>query len=59
MTERTHSTQIAILGSAEPGSVAHDLAGAAGTLIAQCGMTLISGCGSPATPATLNDSNLC
>ena len=48
MTERTHSTQIAILGSAEPGSVAHDLAGAAGTLIAQCGMTLISGCGSPA-----------
>jgi uncharacterized protein (TIGR00725 family) len=38
-----------VLGSAEPGSRAYDLAGDAGTLLAQRGITLVSGCGSPAT----------
>lgn len=38
-----------ILGSAEPGSRAYELAGGAGELLARCGVTLVSGCGSPAT----------
>jgi uncharacterized protein (TIGR00725 family) len=41
--------QVCILGSAEPGSTAYDLAGEAGTLLASHGVTVISGCGSPAT----------
>lgn len=41
--------QVCVLGSAEPGSRAHDLAGEAGTLLARHGITLVSGCGSPAT----------
>lgn len=41
--------QVCVLGSAEPGSAAHDLAAAAGRLLAQLGITLVSGCGSPAT----------
>jgi uncharacterized protein (TIGR00725 family) len=41
--------QICVLGSAEPGSRAFDLAASAGTLIARLGITLVSGCGSPAT----------
>ena len=41
--------QICVLGSAEPGSKAYDLAAAAGELIARLGITLVSGCGSPAT----------
>ncbi len=41
--------QICILGSAEPGSSAYDLAGAAGEAIASLGYTVVSGCGSPAT----------
>ena len=41
--------QICVLGSAEPGSPAYELAGAAGELIARLGLTLVSGCGSPAT----------
>lgn len=41
--------QVCVLGSAEPGSAAYELAGAAGELIAQLGITLVSGCGSPAT----------
>jgi uncharacterized protein (TIGR00725 family) len=41
--------QVSILGSAEPGSPAYNLAAEAGTLLAQSGITLISGCGSPAT----------
>lgn len=41
--------QVCVLGSAEPGSRAYDLAGAAGELIARLGITLVSGCGSPAT----------
>ncbi len=41
--------QVCVLGSAEPGSTAYDLAGEAGTLLARYGITVISGCGSPAT----------
>lgn len=41
--------QICILGSAEPGSKAYELAAEAGELIAESGFTLVSGCGSPAT----------
>jgi uncharacterized protein (TIGR00725 family) len=41
--------QICVLGSAEPGTKAYELAAAAGELIAQLGFTLVSGCGSPAT----------
>lgn len=41
--------QICVLGSAEAGSAAYALAGAAGDLIASLGFTLVSGCGSPAT----------
>jgi len=38
-----------MLGSAEPGSKAYELAGQAGTLLAKLGITVVSGCGSPAT----------
>jgi uncharacterized protein (TIGR00725 family) len=38
-----------VLGSAEPGSRAYELAGQAGELLARLGVTLVSGCGSPAT----------
>ena len=41
--------QICVLGSAEPGSQAFELAGAAGEFLAKRGLTLVSGCGSPAT----------
>lgn len=41
--------QVCILGSAEPGSVAYELAGEAGALLALHGITLVSGCGSAAT----------
>lgn len=41
--------QVCVLGSAEPGSAAYDLAGEAGALLARCGITVVSGCGSPAT----------
>lgn len=41
--------QVCVLGSAEPGSAAYDLAGEAGALLARHGISLISGCGSPAT----------
>ena len=41
--------QVCILGSAEPGSTAYDLAGEAGALLAAHGITVVSGCGSPAT----------
>ena len=41
--------QICVLGSAEPGSRAYELAGDAGELCARLGITLVSGCGSPAT----------
>src|SRR4051812_12363108 len=41
--------QVCVLGSAEPGSHAFDLAAQAGELVARLGITLVSGCGSPAT----------
>jgi uncharacterized protein (TIGR00725 family) len=41
--------QVCILGSAEPGSPAYELAGAAGETLARLGITVVSGCGSPAT----------
>jgi predicted Rossmann-fold nucleotide-binding protein len=41
--------QVCILGSAEPGSAAYELAGNAGALLAHRGITVVSGCGSPAT----------
>ena len=41
--------QVCVLGSAEPGSPAYDLAGQAGALMARLGITVVSGCGSPAT----------
>jgi hypothetical protein len=41
--------QISILGSAEPGSAAYERAGEAGMLLANLGITVVSGCGSPAT----------
>ena len=46
---QTRPPQICVLGSADPGSKAYDLAAQAGELIASLGFTLISGCGSPAT----------
>jgi len=41
--------QVCVLGSAEPGSAAYDLAGDAGAMLARRGITVVSGCGSPAT----------
>lgn len=41
--------QVCVLGSAEPGSAAYALAADAGRLLARLGITLVSGCGSPAT----------
>jgi uncharacterized protein (TIGR00725 family) len=41
--------QVCILGSAEPGSAAYELAGNAGAMLARRGITVVSGCGSPAT----------
>jgi len=49
MKSRTRRPQVAVLGSAEPGSAGFELAGAAGRLMAELGITLVSGCGSPAT----------
>jgi uncharacterized protein (TIGR00725 family) len=41
--------QVSVLGSAEPGSRAFGLAAEAGALLARLGITVVSGCGSPAT----------
>ena len=41
--------QVSVLGSAEPGSDAYKRAGEAGALMASLGITVVSGCGSPAT----------
>jgi uncharacterized protein (TIGR00725 family) len=41
--------QVCVLGSAEPGSAAYELAGVAGALLARHRITVVSGCGSPAT----------
>src|SRR5215469_13423440 len=46
---RPRPRQVSVLGSAEPGSPAFELAGAAGELLARLGITVVSGCGSPAT----------
>src|SRR5262245_44068143 len=46
---RSRARQVCVLGSAEPGSAAYELAGAAGELLARLGITVVSGCGSPAT----------
>lgn len=48
-TTRSRAPQICVLGSAEPGSPAYELAGAAGEFLARRGVTVVSGCGSPAT----------
>lgn len=49
MTPTNRRPQVCVLGSAEPGSRAYELAGEAGELLARLGVTLVSGCGSPAT----------
>src|SRR4051812_8426617 len=41
--------QVCVLGSADVGSAAYELAGAAGETLATLGITVVSGCGSPAT----------
>ena len=45
----SRARQVCVLGSAEPGSAAYEMAGAAGELLAKSGITVVSGCGSPAT----------
>ena len=49
MTHSIRRPQVCVLGSAEPGSPAYELAGDAGELLARLGITVVSGCGSPAT----------
>jgi uncharacterized protein (TIGR00725 family) len=49
MTTSIRRPQVCVLGSAEPGSTAYELAGQAGELLARLGITVVSGCGSPAT----------
>jgi len=49
MTQSIRRPQVCVLGSAEPGSTAYDLAAEAGALMARLGITVVSGCGSPAT----------
>jgi uncharacterized protein (TIGR00725 family) len=49
MTASHRRPQVCVLGSAEPGSKAYEFAGDAGTLLARLGITVVSGCGSPAT----------
>ncbi|MFL6549348.1 MAG: Rossmann fold nucleotide-binding protein [Povalibacter sp.] len=48
-SRRARAPQVCVLGSAEPGSAAYALAGDAGELLARHGITVVSGCGSPAT----------
>ena len=49
MNNSSRRPQVCVLGSAEPGSSAYALAGEAGALLARLGVTVVSGCGSPAT----------
>ena len=49
MTKSFRKPQVCVLGSAEPGSPAYALAGQAGETLARLGVTVVSGCGSPAT----------
>ena len=46
---QSRARQVCVLGSAEPGSRAYELAGDAGEQLARLGITVVSGCGSPAT----------
>jgi len=49
MPLKTRAPQVCILGSAEPGSRAYELAGDAGEFLARRGITVVSGCGAAAT----------
>src|SRR6185369_14586394 len=49
MNTSVRRPQVCVLGSADPGSAAYELAGQAGALLAKLGVTVISGCRSPAT----------
>jgi len=49
MSKSNRRPQVCVLGSAEPGSQAYELAGDAGESMARLGITVVSGCGSPAT----------
>ena len=49
MTPTIRRPQVCVLGSAEPGSSAYEMAAEAGALLARLGITVVSGCGSPAT----------
>src|SRR5215468_6748778 len=49
MSSSIRRPQICVLGSADPGSAAYELAASAGELMARLGITMVSGCGSPAT----------
>ena len=49
MSASVRRPQVCVLGSADPGSAAYELAAAAGELLAKLGITVVSGCGSPAT----------
>jgi len=49
MKTKSRAPQVCILGSAEPGSRAYELAGEIGELLTRRGVTVVSGCGSPAT----------
>jgi predicted Rossmann-fold nucleotide-binding protein len=50
MKSANRRPQVCVLGSAEPGSRACPLAADAGAALAALGITVVSGCGSPATP---------
>src|SRR5262245_23158032 len=49
MNNAHRTPQVCVLGSAEPGSRAYGIAAEAGDALARLGITLVSGCGSPAT----------
>src|SRR5690242_18486459 len=49
MNSSKRRPQVCFLGSAEPGSRAYELAAEAGEALAKLGITVVSGCGSPAT----------
>jgi uncharacterized protein (TIGR00725 family) len=49
MSHSIRRPQVCVLGSADPGSAAFELAAGAGDLLAKLGITVVSGCGSPAT----------
>ena len=49
MSRSIRRPQVCVLGSADPGSAAYELAASAGELLAKLSITMVSGCGSPAT----------